>query len=304
MTKDEFGLALFLIISGLVKKIVFADYLSVNFVSRVFDNPKLFTGFESLLAAYGYTLQIYFDFSGYTDLAIGIALLLGYRLPPNFDSPYKARNISDFWRRWHMSLTTWFRDYLFLPVAYFLSDKMTRPRYFNIRTERLIYVAGILLTFFLCGLWHGAALNFIIWGGLHGTALAIHKLIYPKTRSKKGRHPLRSFFSWFFTFHFIVFTWIVFRIQSAGDFTILMKKMLFQFHMGLADQIFTAYRKEFILLLIGFSVILAPSKIKDAVKRSFVAMPDYGKVIAVICVIFIIYQFRISGIQPFIYFRF
>ena len=189
MTRDEFGLAVFLIMSGLVKKIVFADYLSVNFVSRVFDNPGLFTGFESLLAAYGYTLQIYFDFSGYTDLAIGIALILGYRLPPNFDSPYKARNISDFWRRWHMSLTTWFRDYLFLPFAYYLSGKMVKPRYFKIRTELFVYVAVILLTFFICGLWHGAAVNFIIWGLLHGMALAIHKIFYPKARKNKNVHP-------------------------------------------------------------------------------------------------------------------
>ena len=304
LTRDEYGLAIFLILSGLIKKIVFADYLSLNFVSRVFDNPNLFTGFESLLAAYGYTLQIYFDFSGYTDLAIGIALLLGYRLPPNFDSPYKARNISDFWKRWHMSLTTWFRDYLFLPFAYFLSDKMTKPRYFNMRTERLIYVAGILLTFFLCGLWHGAAINFIIWGGLHGLALAVHKLMYPKVRGKKGFHPLRSFFSWLFTFHFIVFTWIVFRIQSTEGFNILMNKLFFQFHAGLAGQIFAAYWKELILLFTGFLLILTPAKIKEAVKRSFVAMPDYGKAIVVVCVIFIIYQFRISGIQPFIYFRF
>jgi D-alanyl-lipoteichoic acid acyltransferase DltB (MBOAT superfamily) len=203
-----------------------------------------------------------------------------------------------------MSLTTWFRDYLFLPFAYFLSDKMTKPRYFHMRTERLIYVAGILFTFFLCGLWHGAAINFIIWGGLHGLALAVHKLMYPKVRGKKGFHPLRSFFSWLFTFHFIVFTWIVFRIQSTEGFNILMNKLFFQFHAGLAGQIFAAYWKELILLFTGFLLILTPAKIKEAVKRSFVAMPDYGKAIVVVCVIFIIYQFRISGIQPFIYFRF
>jgi len=304
LSKDEYGLAIFLILSGLVKKVVFADYLSVNFVGRVFDNPNLFTGFESLLAAYGYSLQIYFDFSGYTDLAIGIALLLGYRLPPNFDSPYKARNTSDFWRRWHMSLTTWFRDYLFLPFAYYLSGKMVRPRYFNIRTELFVYITVILITFFICGLWHGAAVNFIIWGGLHGTALAIHKLFYPKARRNKNLHPVRLFVSRIFTFHFIVFTWIVFRISSAEEFSIMMKKMFFQFHAALAGQIITAYWKEIILLLVGFLLIWLPSKIKEALKRSFVAMPEFGKVIILVCVIFIIYQFKISGIQPFIYFRF
>ncbi len=304
LSKDEYGLAIFLIISGLVKKIVFADYLSVNFVGRVFDNPNHFTGFESLLAAYGYTLQIYFDFSGYTDLAIGIALLLGFRLPPNFDSPYKARNISDFWKRWHMSLTTWFRDYLFLPFAYYLSGKMTRPRYFTIKTELLIYMTCILITFFLCGLWHGAAINFIIWGGLHGVALAIHKIFYPRVRANKKIPQLRLFFSRFFTFHFIVFTWIIFRITSAEGFSILIKKIIFQFHPELAGQIITAYWKNLILLFVGFMLIWAPSKIKEAVKRSFVTMPEYGKAIILVCVIFFIYQFKVSGIQPFIYFQF
>jgi alginate O-acetyltransferase complex protein AlgI len=304
LSREEFGLALFLIISGLIKKIVFADYLSVNFVGRVFDNPNLFTGFESLLAVYGYTLQIYFDFSGYTDLAIGIALLLGYRLPPNFDSPYKARSINEFWKRWHISLTTWFRDYLFLPFAYYLSGKMVKTRYFNIRTDLLIYITGILVTFFLCGLWHGSGLNFIIWGGLHGLALAIHKIFYPKARISKKNPPFRLFASRFFTFHFIVFTWIIFRINSTEGFSILMKKIFFQFHSELAGQVISAYWKDFVLLLIGFLLIWCPSEIKEKIQRTFVAMPEYGKAIVLVCVIFFIYQFKVSGIQPFIYFQF
>jgi D-alanyl-lipoteichoic acid acyltransferase DltB (MBOAT superfamily) len=304
LSRDDYGLAIFLILSGLVKKMVFADYLSVNFVGRVFDNPTLFTGFESLLAFYGYTLQIYFDFSGYTDLAIGIALLLGFRLPPNFDSPYKARNISDFWRRWHMSLTTWFRDYLFLPFAYYLSEKMPKPRYLNARTDILIYVTSILFTFFLCGLWHGAAMNFIIWGGLHGAALAIHKLFYPKSRMNKNIHPVHLFASRFFTFHFIVFTWVIFRVTGSGEFQLLMNKILYQFHPELAGQVIIAYWKVLVLLLAGFLLIWAPSKIKEGGKRFFLAMPDYWKGIIAVCVIILIYQFRVSGIQPFIYFQF
>ena len=304
LSREEFGLAFFLILSGLIKKIVFADYLSVNFVGRVFDNPNLFTGVESLLAVYGYTLQIYFDFSGYTDLAVGISLMLGFRLPPNFDSPYKARNISDFWKRWHISLTTWFRDYLFLPFAYYLSGKMVKNRYFKIRTELIIYITGIFITFLLCGLWHGSALNFIIWGGLHGVALGIYKVIHPKARLNKNFQWYRLFISQFFTFHFVVFTWIVFRIASAGDFLILVKKIIFQFHPELAGQILTAYWKDIALLIIGFALIWTPEKIKAGTRRSFVAIPDYGKVLILICVIFFIYQFKVSGIQPFIYFQF
>jgi D-alanyl-lipoteichoic acid acyltransferase DltB (MBOAT superfamily) len=203
-----------------------------------------------------------------------------------------------------MSLTTWFRDFLFLPFAYYLSGKMVKSHYFKIRTELLIYIISILLTFFLCGLWHGAAINFIIWGGLHGIALAIHKFIHPKVRANKKIPPLRLFISRFFTFHFIVFTWIIFRITSAEGFSILIRKILFQFHAELAGQIISAYRKELILLVAGFLLIWAPSKIKEDVKRSFVAMPEYAKGIIVVCVIFFIYQFKVSGIQPFIYFQF
>jgi D-alanyl-lipoteichoic acid acyltransferase DltB (MBOAT superfamily) len=264
----------------------------------------MFTGFESLLAIYGYTLQIYFDFSGYTDLAIGIALILGYRLPPNFDSPYRARNISDFWKRWHMSLTTWFRDYLFLPFAYYLSDKMVKPRYFRIKTELLIYITGIFITFLLCGLWHGAAINFIIWGGVHGLALALHKLFYPKSRAKRKNSPYRTFVSQFVTFHFIVFSWIIFRITSTEGFIILMKKLLFQFHSELMGQIIRSYWKDVILLIAGFLLVWFPPKIKEAVKRSFVSLPEIRKVAIIICVIVFIYQFKSSGIQPFIYFQF
>jgi D-alanyl-lipoteichoic acid acyltransferase DltB (MBOAT superfamily) len=304
LSKEEFGMAVFLILSGLIKKIVFADYLSVNFVSRVFDNPNMFTGFESLIAVYGYTLQIYFDFSGYTDLAIGIALLLGYRLPPNFDSPYRARNISDFWKRWHLSLTAWFRDYLFLPFAYYLSDKMVKPRYLRVKTELLIYITGIFITFLLCGLWHGAAINFIIWGGLHGLALAFHKLFYPKGRAKRKNSPYRMFVSQFVTFHFIVFTWIIFRIASTEGFIILMKKLFFQFHSELAGQIIESYWKVVTLLIVGLFMVWMPSKIKDIIERCFVSLPELGKIAIIIGVIVFIYQFKSSGIQPFIYFQF
>ncbi|MCX6244044.1 MAG: MBOAT family protein [Bacteroidetes bacterium] len=304
LSKEEFGLAGFLILSGLVKKIVFADYISANFVGRVFENPNLFTGFESLLALYGYALQIYFDFSGYTDLAIGIALLLGFRLPPNFDAPYKARNISDFWRRWHMSLTTWFRDYLFLPFAYYLSDKMGKPKYFGIKTEMLIYMAGIFITFLLCGLWHGAALNFILWGALQGVALAIHKIFYPKSRPTSKTSRLSLFASRFFTFHFIVFSWIIFRISSYESFSILFRKLIFQFHPELIFQVISAYRNVFMLILTGFLLIWAPSKIKEGLQRSFVTAPEYIKFLIIACIVIIIYQFRIAGIQSFIYFQF
>jgi alginate O-acetyltransferase complex protein AlgI len=229
---------------------------------------------------------------------------MGFRLPPNFDAPYKARNISEFWKRWHMSLTTWFRDYLFLPFAYGLSGKMQKPKYAGIKTEVLIYISGILITFILCGLWHGPAMNFLLWGTLQGFALGVHKLLYPKTRLKKNISSFRLFLSQFFTFHFIVFSWIIFRIPGTEAFTILFRKLFFQFHADLAGQVILAYWKDVALLVAGFLLIWAPIKLKDSVRSTFVSTPEYVKILALVCVIFVLYQFKTSGIQPFIYFQF
>ena len=162
LSREGFGNAVFLIATGLVKKVVISDYISVNFVDRVFDNPEIYSGFMNLMAVYGYSIQIYCDFSGYSDMAIGIAALLGFKLPINFNSPYKSKSITEFWRRWHISLSTWLRDYLYISVG--------GNRKGKIRT----YI-NLLITMLLGGLWHGAALKFIIWGGIHGLGLAFHK---------------------------------------------------------------------------------------------------------------------------------
>ena len=163
VTREMFGMGVFLILIGLFKKAVISDYISLNFVDRIFDEPLLYSGFECLMGIYGYALQIYCDFSGYSDMAIGIALLLGFRFPKNFDAPYKSATITEFWRRWHISLSTWLRDYLYISLG---GNRKGRIRtYFN-----------LLVTMLLGGLWHGAAVRFILWGALHGIALALHKL--------------------------------------------------------------------------------------------------------------------------------
>jgi len=304
LSREDFGSAVFLILTGLVKKIVVADYISVNFIGRVFENPHLFSGFENLLAIYGYTLQIYFDFSGYTDIAIGVALLLGFRLPPNFNAPYRARNINEFWKRWHISLTTWFRDYLFLPLAYQLSGRMTKKYYLKIRTEKWIYLFSILITFLLCGLWHGAAINFVIWGGIHGIALIIHKFIYPKVTLSKSGNSFRLFLSGFITFQFIVFTWIIFRVSGMDSFLIMMNKILFHFHAGLIPVILISYWKILVVMMLGFIMVWFPESLKSRVKNSFLLLSDPVKAIMVFLIIIFVYQFKVSGIQPFIYFQF
>ncbi|MCR4810733.1 MAG: MBOAT family protein, partial [Prevotella sp.] len=164
VTNDMFARGVFFIAIGLFKKAVISDYISLNFVDRIFDNPSLYTGVENLLGAYGYAMQIYCDFSGYSDMAIGIALLLGFRFPLNFNAPYTSQSITDFWRRWHISLSSWIRDYIYISLG-------------GNRKGKVRQYINLIITMLLGGLWHGASLNFVAWGGMHGVALAIHKWV-------------------------------------------------------------------------------------------------------------------------------
>lgn len=207
--RRQFGVAVFWILNGLVKKIVLSDYIAVNFIDRVFENPTLFTGFENLSALFGYSLQVYADFSGYTDIAIGVAMLMGFYLPQNFNSPYKASNPQDFWRRWHMSLSAWLKNYLYIPLGG--NRKATFGTFFWIilfaiiavilsgswvvsvvfiglalvlwivaafkaeSKKRILSNINRFITMLLGGMWHGASWNFIIWGGLNGIGLIIYQ---------------------------------------------------------------------------------------------------------------------------------
>jgi D-alanyl-lipoteichoic acid acyltransferase DltB (MBOAT superfamily) len=194
------GRALFLIGMGLTKKLLVADYLSANLVNRVFDFPALYSGFEVLIAVYAYALQIYFDFSGYTDIAIGSALLVGIKLPPNFNMPYAAVSIADFWRRWHITFSNWLRDYLYFSLPG-LRSKLKIFVYFN-----------LFLTMVIGGLWHGASWTFVIWGAIHGTGLAIHR-VWLVWRNRKAAG-WRKYLGIFATTQFVCFAWIFFRASS------------------------------------------------------------------------------------------
>ena len=165
------GLAIFWVLNGLIKKIVLSDYLAVNLIDRVFDNPLLFSGFENLFALFAYSLQVYADFSGYTDIAIGIAMLMGFYLPQNFDSPYKSRNPQEFWRRWHMSLSRWLKSYLYIPLGGNRSV-LGKPMKNKITAGNI----NSFITMLLGGLWHGASWNFVIWGALNGAGMIVYKV--------------------------------------------------------------------------------------------------------------------------------
>lgn len=207
--RRQFGIAVFWILNGLAKKIILSDYIAVNFIDRVFENPLLFSGFENLCALFGYSLQVYADFSGYTDIAIGIAMLMGFYLPQNFNSPYKAPNASNFWKRWHISLSRWLQSYLYIPLGgnrnasfgtYFwivlialIALILSGSIYASLIIIGIAMIVGLVawlrpgkrikiitnlnsfITMLLGGLWHGASWNFMIWGGLNGVGMIIYK---------------------------------------------------------------------------------------------------------------------------------
>ena len=170
LSRRAFGIAVFWIINGLAKKIIMSDYLAVNIIDRVFENPLLFSGFENLFALFAYSLQVYADFSGYTDIAIGIAMLMGFYLPMNFNSPYKSKTPQEFWRRWHMSLGRWLKSYLYIPlggnrtILGFKAPKLWAANF------------NSLITQVLGGLWHGASWNFVLWGAINGVGMIIEKI--------------------------------------------------------------------------------------------------------------------------------
>jgi D-alanyl-lipoteichoic acid acyltransferase DltB (MBOAT superfamily) len=198
----SFGENLLLILGGLFKKMVIANYLAVHFVDPVFTDPTQFSRFDLIFAVYAYAIQIYADFSAYTDIAIGVAALLGYRFPQNFNQPYRALGIGDFWRRWHMTLSRWLRDYLYIPLG-------------GNRHGALATARNLMLTMVLGGLWHGANWTFLIWGAMHGVALVVdHAWRRSAAFARFGEGPIARVVDWAVTFHFVCFAWLFFRSPS------------------------------------------------------------------------------------------
>ena len=207
--------AFLLISSGLMKKMLIADYLGDNVVNRVFDTPTLYSGAEVLIGVYAYALQIYYDFSGYTDIAMGVSLLLGLKVPENFNRPYRSVSIPDFWKRWHITFSNWLRDYVYssLPNAY--------------RWKGAPYLYPILV-FLIGGLWHGIGWTFVVWGLLHGVGLSVTRL-FQLTRNKQFGKPRPNvalrWLSIFLTFQFVCLTWIYFRAPDLKTAQLVLQRI-------------------------------------------------------------------------------
>ena len=293
VTREMVGIGIWFIVCGLFKKAVISDYISVNFVERIFADPSLYSGVENLAALYGYSLQIYCDFSGYSDMAIGLALLMGFHFNINFDSPFKSASITEYWRRWHISLSTWLRDYLYISLGGNRKGKVRQ--YFN-----------LFLTMLLGGLWHGASTNFVVWGGLHGLALVMHKMWLQITGFKdRKRHRL-----WvhvlcvLITFHFINFGWIFFRNKEWSDSMTMLNQIFTNFHPEVALQMVMGYWRVFALIALGFVLHFAPRDLEDRCRRAFSRMPMIVYVAVLVAVVVLVIQVKSSDIQPFIYFQF
>ena len=295
VSRAEFGEGVFLIIGGLFKKAIISDYISLNFVDRIFDNPTLYTGFENLMGLYGYALQIYCDFSGYSDMAIGLALLLGFRFRPNFDSPYKSATITEFWRRWHISLSSWLKDYLYISLG--------GNRKGKVRT----YV-NLMVTMLLGGLWHGAAWRFVIWGGLHGTALAAHKAVmgaFPGFKPQGQDMPRwRRVLGIIFTFNLVCLSWVLFRAESMQTAGEMLGQIFTSFHPEIAFDFIKGYKWVFLLIVIGYLLHFASAKVERRAMEIFQKLPIVLYAVFITALIWLIMQMRSGEVQPFIYFQF
>jgi alginate O-acetyltransferase complex protein AlgI len=291
LSKREFSHALFMISKGLIKKIIISNFIALNFVDRVFDAPALYSGFENLMAVYGYGLQIYCDFSGYTDIAIGVALILGFRLPINFNSPYKAASITDFWKRWHISLSQWLKDYLYISLG-------------GNRKGKIRTYFSLMVTMLLGGLWHGASLRYIIWGGLHGLGLVADR-IFSRIFCRSGNPGwILKTAGIIFTFHFVNFCWIFFRAESMDNAATMIKQMTGSFSPGSWLSLLPAYSSVFLIIITGYIIHFLPEKIKESYRGFFIRVPVPVQLAFIFMAGLLLFQMRTTEVMPFIYFRF
>ncbi len=338
LSRHEFGLALFMILKGLIKKIMIGDYIAVNFVDRVFSNPEMYTGFESLMAMIGYSLQVYVDFSGYTDIAIGVALFMGFRLNQNFNSPYKAKNCGDFWTRWHISLSSWLKDYLYIPLGG--NRNATKGTYINIALilfvvmllaanmwvsigivissiivllamkfspaakKGIVRNINVMITMLFGGLWHGSSWNFLIWGGLNGLGVVTYKYWRKISPWEKYNNRIATIWKIAITFGFITFTRVFFRAPDYETATTMLHRIRTVFTPELIPNIISGYYKVWLMMLFGFITHWLSYNFKDKWRNKFINLPHWSQAIISAMVIFIVYQSICSDMVAFIYFQF
>ena len=340
LNHNDFSWAIIQIVKGILKKVILADYIAIHFIDKVVDAPEAFPGFISILAMWGYSLQIYGDFSGYTDIAIGVSRLMGFKLLENFNSPYKAVSVADFWRRWHKSLGSWLRDYLYIPLGgnrgggigtYISTLVILVFLVFITQWYWLVFIylglmllyllfsllfvnfkkyihrdLNLLITMILGGLWHGASENFVIWGAMNGIALILYnhwKKISPYETSKTWAVRIWRIF---LTFNFITFTRIWFRLEKDGAPAKMLGQIWnnFELNQQSISILLDGFDTALIIMLIGYILHWLPGKTKLFGEKVFTKLPIYMQSIVVAIILIFVYQAFSDTFKPFVYFQF
>ena len=337
VTRAQFGLGLFWIVNGFLKKVILADFLAVHLVDRIFSQPTLYTGWENTLGLLAYTMQVYADFSGYTDIAIGIALWMGFTLAQNFNSPYKASSVGEFWKRWHMSLSSWLKDYLYIPlggnrsgsVASYLLIFAGLFGFALTATSSLVsyLLAGVVLVFLLLyqfipafrrgfntnvnlmltmllgGLWHGASWNFMVWGGLNGLGLLAHKQ-WSRIRPYRVEGWMLRGLGILITLLFITFTRIWFRAPDWSTAMSIVNQLSTGWNVIPSPAMLAAWWRPALILAMGFAIHWIPERHKAWYRDRFANLNPFLLAVLSLGAILLAYQFMAAESQPFIYFQF
>lgn len=338
LNKAAFGIAVFWILNGLIKKMFLADYIAVNFIDRVFANPGSYSGFENTMALFGYSLQVYADFSGYTDIAIGVAAMLGFTLPVNFNSPYKATHVGEFWKRWHISLSTWLKDYLYIPmggnrkgsifsyimvgVVVFFLLVLWQHIWATVAVLSTILVLvlvcfwsetvkkhvqtniNLMLTMTIGGLWHGASWNMVVWGAMNGFGLVVYKYWNRIRPWKKSDIWYNRAVGIAATLIFITFTRTWFRGESFESAHQMLYQIWYKFEPSIIPEVMMNYRTVFIFIVVGYVIHWFPAIWKSWIRTTFASFSLFWQAFIAFLAIVAIYQVMSSELQPFIYFVF
>lgn len=288
-TRDEVYLGFWMIILGVIKKALIADYIA-QYNDLIFNNPTGYTGFESLMGVIGYTMQIYCDFSGYSDMAIGIALIMGFKLSQNFNFPYKSKNLTDFWRNWHISLSSWLKDYIYIPLG--------GNRKGVIRT----YINNFL-TMLIGGLWHGADWKFVFWGAMHGVGLAIHKAFKPLLNKIPDIWPIKAI-SWGITMLVVSLLWVFFRAESWTDSWLIIQNIFTNFRWDYIPVFVEVRYMWLVMMIVIIGSHALPRRWYENMSKRFVKSPWIVKLLVFVIVVQLVIQFMSEDVSPFIYFQF
>ena len=282
VSETDIAKGLYLILGGLFKKVVISDYIYVNYVQYIFNDPVHHSGIECLMGIYGYAMVIYCDFSGYSDMAIGMAKWMGFTININFDSPYKSSSITEFWRRWHISLSSWLKDYLYISLG-------------GNRVGKVRQYLNLMITMLLGGLWHGASFNFILWGGMHGLALSLDKFriyLFRNFKLQFLNSKVLKVFGVIITFHFVCFCWIFFKASSFHDAGIILTQLFTNFNGSAFIPMVSAYGTVFGVMLLGYIIHFIPKSYQYFSEKFLSKITLAGRILILFIFIWIIIQVK------------